>query len=109
MEALKETINAPTPSQRKVTLRGSEPNDYKVLHFRKLQANEAIRKLWLGLEDDQPVLEFTDQAINEVKQAFELWANGAEDFRLSPDAKLKDLGLKERDSGELWFWSTILP
>ncbi len=109
MEALTETINDPTPSQRKVTLIGSEPKDYRSFHFRKVHADEEIKKLWIGLEDEQPVLEFTDQAIAEVRKDFELWIEGTEDFQMYPDGKAKDQGTKEKNSGELWFWITMLP
>lgn len=103
--AVNEVCGEPGISRRTITLQKFERNDFGSFKLRIVEANDHFQSLWVGLNAGVPVLEFTEQAEPYVLEAVTGWTNGLEDFCLFPkDCKSRDL-----QSGELWFWATMLP
>lgn len=77
------------------------------IHF--VDAGDDLCKLSFTQEGDALVLAFTPDAQTDVLDAFAAWAEGGEDFALVPDGKMNELGKRDIESGELWFWSSMRP
>ncbi len=69
--------------------------------------SDELAVLHIGRRDDVAVFEFTTLGLDLLVKAMASWLAGGEDFRVAPDQSdrpTKELGVRDRQSGELWFW-----
>ena len=109
LRAVNELSRERAPARRKLTFHSKRKDAFHSLYLRFSPASSELRKLCVEVEGGAPILEFTPAGLAEVTSALETWINGGEDFGLHPTGKPSDLGRKDTSSGELWFWTTMLP
>lgn len=109
LKAVNELVLEDAPATRKLTLQSERRDAFPTFRLRLSPASSELRKLAVTIENDTPTLEFTPSGLADVTSALESWMEGNEDFSLHPRGIKSELGLKETESGELWFWVTMLP
>jgi hypothetical protein len=66
-----------------------------------------LRVLCIARQESAAVVEMTEAGIALVRHALDAWYAGAEDFCVASDQaglNKRDLGPRDKSSGELWFW-----
>ena len=109
LTAVDELAGEIPPAKRNLRLDSKSPGTFRSLQLRFSPETPEFRKLFIGVEDGLPVLEFTPAGLAEVRLALQSWIKGGEDFGLHPTGKKTELGKRDTSSGDLWFWVTMLP
>ncbi len=109
LRAVDELARENPPAKRKLTLQSKRRDALRSLSLRYAPDSAELRKLRVAIENGTPVLEFTRAGMADVTSALADWMEGAQDFCLYARGKRSELGEKDRSSGELSFWVTMLP
>jgi hypothetical protein len=109
IRAVDELEKENPPAKRTLTLKPTRSDAFCSLHVRLSPTTEELRRLCIRPEEGTVVLEFTREALPKVRSALTDWQDGNEDFCLHPQGAKGELGTKDRASGELWFWRSMLP
>lgn len=107
--AVEEVAREMPPVRRKLTFRSRRPDAIRSMQLKFSPVAAELRKFCMVIEHQTLILEFTAAGVEEIVTALREWSQGAEDFCLYPRGKKGELGEKDKTSGELWFWSTMLP
>ncbi len=111
LDALNELRDETRPAQRKLTFascsrRGALTNMRLIVDAER----EDLRVMNIRYDTDNATIEMTDEGLAVLIDACTAWLGGAEDFGVSPrqsSLKPKELGILDRESGELWFWGPV--
>lgn len=109
LRAVNELALEDAPATRKLTLQSERSDAIHTFRLRLSPASSKLRKLTVAIENETPTLEFTPSGLADVTSALESWKAGNEDFSLRPRGRPSEMGEKDTESGELWFWVTMLP
>lgn len=110
IRALDEMNSDVPPAKRTLTLRRSgHPGAFSSIQLRFLPATDELRIMSVSADGDRAIWEFTPVGLSRIQDALVAWGAGAEDFCVFPHGKRSELGQKDKASGEIWFWSTMLP
>lgn len=97
------------PSKRSLSLR---PNERKkqctTVRMRFVPADDDLREMSIRREKDVAILEFAEAGMAAFREALTAWRDGGEDFCIYPSGRKHELGIKDRTSGELWFWTPFM-
>lgn len=113
LAAIDELISDGPPATRRLTLiPGSHPDSITTIRLVLTSSGEDLRQMSLTRDGSSTTWEFTEVGIKSFREAVVLWRDGSEDFSLHPIGSRKarhrqrnELGLKDLESGELWFWT----
>ena len=108
LDALNELRDETRPAQRKLTF-ASCSRRRALTNMRLIvdAEREELRVMNIRYDTDNATIEMTDEGLTILIDACTAWLGGAEDFGVSPRQsalKRKELGILDRESGELWFW-----
>lgn len=109
LKAVHELALEDAPATLKLTLRSERRDSFQSFRLRLLPASNELRKLAVTVDNQTPTLEFTTSGLGDLTSALESWMEGHEDFSLHPRGRKSEMGAKDMNSGELWFWVTMLP
>lgn len=107
-DTLAELGTADRPAQRAVTFRSSvRPGSLHKLKLIVDLKSAALRVMHVSHDDKNATIVMTDDGLKLLQDAVTSWLNGREDFGVSPRSGRRqkhELGIQDRQSGELWFW-----
>lgn len=108
LDALNELRDETRPAQRKLTF-ASCSRRRALTNMRLIvdAEREDLQVMNIRYDTDNATIEMTDEGLTILIDACTAWLGGAEDFGVSPRQsalKPKELGILDRESGELWFW-----
>ncbi len=113
LEAIAELAAEDPPTRRTVTLRSSKRRkSCDVIQLRYSVESESLRQLFIRREQRKAILEFTPAGLEPIREAIAGWHAGGEDFCIAPsgqDDRKRQLGPRDRESLDLWFWGTMWP
>lgn len=110
IRAVDEVTSDLPPAKRTLTLRRSgHPGEFRSIQLIFSPVTDELRIMSLEAAGDVAIWEFTPDGLPDIRSALIAWRDGAEDFCAFPHGKNSELGPKDRDSGEMWFWRTMLP
>jgi hypothetical protein len=99
---------ATPPAQRRLTFASCErESPLSKLTLKCITESINLRVMHIAFEGEAATIEMTAHGLELLKEAFDAWLNGGEDFGVSPAISplgLKEMGPLDRQSGELWFW-----
>lgn len=108
LDALRELADAPRPARRTLTFkRCTRKKPLVRLRLTVVPEHEELKVMRIGYEAEAGTIEMTDDGLALVIDAVTSWLAGADDFGVSPahsSLKRKEMGILDRESGELWFW-----
>ena len=101
---LDELAKLPIPSQRVLTLKQNDrPKSCSRIRFSLSPVNHELTEMSLTVHPPTAEFQFTLAGLIKFRDAVESWKNGSEDFSIRPSKNSK--GTKDRQSGEIWFWT----
>lgn len=113
LEALDELKSATLPAQRVLaTCASSHRSRIGMIRLVLCEETDDLKQLAITCTGDIATVEMTLAGWKIVRDGIEGWREGGEDFGVGPisvQRRLKDLGAKDRQSAELWFWRFLLP
>lgn len=110
MRGVDEVTSDLPPARRNLTLqRSRHPGSFGFIELRFSPVTDELRVMSIMADGDRVVWEFTPTGLPDIRSALIAWRDGAEDFCVFPHGKKAELGPKDKASGEIWFWSTMLP
>lgn len=104
LSMLNELAGLQPPAQRTMTLKPSQrPKCCTKIRFAISYRSDQLTEMWLTRSGPLANFEFTAPGLQRFRDAVVLWKRGGEDFSVHPE-KYSD-GLKDKQSGEVWFWT----
>jgi len=108
LEALQELDAGEVPQQRVVTFRsGQRRTSIQKLKLQLIEPTAEMRVMHMLVDNDVATIEVTSLGLDVLRDAFQTWLAGAEDFCVSSrNANIRRhlLGVLDNACGELWFW-----
>lgn len=108
LDALIELMGEASPCQRVIIFAPcSRKSALCKLTLRLVSTRDELKVLSIRQDGAAAMIEMTVEGWALVEDAVTRWLAGKEDFGVSSDAsgrKAKQLGILDRESGELWFW-----
>lgn len=106
LRAVEELAAEGAPNRRLLTLLPNQrPKPCTKIRLSLAPLTDDLREMSITRENGVAIFEFTEVGLTEFREAITVWRNGGEDFCIYPGGKKKELGSKDRVSGELWFWT----
>ncbi len=108
LNALVEIQDEPCPAKRTLTFaRCQRKRALSKLTLRCVAESDELRVMCIGYDGDAATIDMTSHGLELLIEAFKGWLDGGEDYGVSPSwstLKPKQMGARDRQSGELWFW-----
>jgi len=112
LQAVEELLTAAPSANRKLTFRRSQrKRGISVLRLRFVPPQDDLRVMNIARKGNVATIEMTTIGLQVVHDGIQAWCAGNEDFGVSPNRaqlKRKELGLRDKASGELWFWGPTM-
>lgn len=101
---LLDELSALQPAvQRIMTLAPNRrPNRFSRIRFSLMPASDDLSEMALTKDLDTAEFEFIPNGLKRFQDAVSLWNSGQEDFCVRPLAE--STGVRDKQSGEVWFW-----
>lgn len=108
LDAIAELKEEPCPAKRTLTfVRCQRKRALSKLTLNCVAESEELRVMCIACNGDAATIDMTSLGLELLLDAFESWLNGAEDFGVAShhsSLKPEQMGTRDRESGELWFW-----
>ena len=93
-------------NQRKLTTTANQRSrNFTTARLCFREPADDFSELWIGVADSTFHIEFTENGFQPLRDALQVWRDGGEDFCIYPRGDNCTLQQRDRDSGELWFWT----
>lgn len=103
--AIEELDSDGPPTRRSVTFAKNERQRQCSRMRLCLNAeSDELRQLRISVDAATATIEMTPAGLQMLRHALKNWRDGAEDFGISPRFHQSEVGARDLESGELWFW-----
>ena len=107
LAAVDESSSEEMPTQRKLTLNPCKSKkSCSKIRLILTAENDELKEMSLKKDQDIAIFELTPTGLATFRDAVVIWRNGGEDFSIKPR---KRLAKRDKESGEVWFWTTMEP
>lgn len=109
LHAINELAATGPPAKRALRLKPSlRRKRCSTIRLRLSTESEELREMSLSRDGETAVFEFTPRGLVAFKDAVLLWQSGGQDFSIHPYGERQQLGSKDLNSAEVWFWTPFM-